>query len=264
MGLPIGDEVIHTLLFADDQVLIAGDEDDAAYMFRKLQDEYRRWGLTINIKKTVYMVVGDEHSNDLLIDNGKIKLVKSFKYLGVTLSSVGRSYQDITNKIGQGKRVIRQLNSILWSDKITRKTKTTIYKTIIESICTYGAETWEMTKRDRSRLTALEMDYWRRSCRISRLDHVRNETIRQMMNVQGTILDTIDRKRLIWYGHLQRMGDNRWPKKIWQWVPPERRKRGRPPRSWQRDIDEAMAVRGLQGGDWNDRVTWRLRSEKRQ
>lgn len=264
MGLPIGDTVLHTLLFADDQVIIAGDEDDAAYMFRKLQEEYNKWGLTINIKKTEYMVAGEGHNNDLPTDTTVVKGCNSFKYLGVTLSSTGRSHADISNKIGQGKRVIRQLNSILWNGHITRRTKTVIYKTIVESICTYGAETWELTQRDRSRLMAVEMDYWRRSCRISRLDHVRNDTIREMMNVEGTIMDTVDKKRLTWYGHLQRMEDRRWPKRVWQWVPPERRKRGRPPRSWKKDVEEAMLARGLQEGDWNDRVLWKLGSGKRQ
>lgn len=50
-------------------------------------------------------------------------------------------------KRGQGKRVIRQLNSLLWGSAITKKTKISIYKTVVESLCTYEAEAWETSKR---------------------------------------------------------------------------------------------------------------------
>ena len=264
MGILIGDDTLYSLLFADDQVLVAADADDSSYMLRKLFEEYDKWGLTVNTKKTEYMIVGNEEKQNLDADNCEIKHCSSFKYLGVTLSTNGKSVEDITNKIGQGRRVIRQLNSLLWNKKIANKTKRTVYKTIVESICTYGSETWELRKSDKNRLLSLEMDYWRRSAGFSKLDHIRNEEIRRIMEVEGTILDTIERKRLLWYGHLQRMDDNRWPKKIWTWSPPEKRKRGRPPRSWKTDVREAMEARNLRDGDWQDRKLWRLRSEKRQ
>ncbi|VEN47842.1 unnamed protein product [Callosobruchus maculatus] len=102
------------------------------------------------------------------------------------------------------------------------------------------------------------------SCGISKLDHVRNDRIREIMNVESTILDTIERKRLLWFGHLQRMPSTRWPKRIWQWTPNQRRKRGRPPRCWKDDVMDSMAARGLNEGDWNDRSRWKLGSERRR
>ena len=42
MGIAIGSTCLYTLLFADDQVLIANDEDDIAYMTRKHIEEYRK------------------------------------------------------------------------------------------------------------------------------------------------------------------------------------------------------------------------------
>lgn len=80
------------------------------------------------------------------------------------------------------------------------------------------------------------MDFWRKSNRTSRLEHRRNDKIRQSKNVKGTIIETIDGKQLIWYVHLQRMPDHRWPKKFYEWVPAERRKRERPQRSWMEDV----------------------------
>ena len=87
MGLPIGDETIYTLLFADDQVLITGDQDDSSYMLRKLQREYNKWELMINMQKTEYMTVGTDEADDLDILNASVKKSNTFKYLGVTLQS---------------------------------------------------------------------------------------------------------------------------------------------------------------------------------
>ena len=42
------------------------------------------------------------------------------------------------------------------------------------------------------------------------------------------IIDTIEKKRLQWYGNIRRMPEERIPKLIMVWIPRERRKRGCP------------------------------------
>jgi hypothetical protein len=51
MELEIQDTTIYSLLFADNQLLIAQDYEDLEYMTRKLMDEYKLWGLKLNIKE---------------------------------------------------------------------------------------------------------------------------------------------------------------------------------------------------------------------
>ena len=46
MGFEFQDMTIYSMLFADDQLLIAEDYEDLQYMTRKLIDEYELWGLT--------------------------------------------------------------------------------------------------------------------------------------------------------------------------------------------------------------------------
>jgi hypothetical protein len=55
MGIPLGDNRIYTLHFADDQVLIAQGLDDIEYLTRKLIVEYKKWGLEIRLDKTLYV-----------------------------------------------------------------------------------------------------------------------------------------------------------------------------------------------------------------
>ena len=63
---------------------------------------------------------------------------------------------------------------------------------------------------------------------ISRKDKIRNNIIKQKMNVTRSLLEDIKTKQLKWYGHVQRMEEGRLPKKVMKWSPPGRRKRGRP------------------------------------
>jgi hypothetical protein len=60
-----------------------------------------------------------------------------------------------------------------------------LYSTIIESIGLYGAEMWEITET----IQALQMDFLWRSCGISRLHHVRNDRIKEIVDLDKTITD---------------------------------------------------------------------------
>lgn len=262
MGVEVGEECLYTLLFADDQVLVANDEEDITFMTRKLIEEYSQWGLKINIKKTEHLVVGGK-PEDIILENGVINSCKEYKYLGSYVAQDGNSERDVQSRISQGRIAIQKLNSILWSKNITMKTKTNIYQAIVEPITTYGAECWQLTDRNKEKLKAVEMDFLRRACRVSRLDHVRNDIIRERANVTVSITDKIESRQLVWYGHIKRMNDERWPKRILEYTPMNRRRRGRPRKSWKQGIETAMSVRDMNEDDWKDRDVWRLKCGKR-
>ena len=125
---------------------------------------------------------------------------------------------------------------------MTPKTKTHIYHAIVKSTITCAAETACLKAKTVSKLNSTEMEFWRRSARISRKDKIRDIVIKQKLNVTRSLLDDIKTKQLKWYGHVQRMEEGRLPKKVMKWSPPERRKRGRPNATW------AEGIRGLLGG----------------
>jgi Reverse transcriptase (RNA-dependent DNA polymerase) len=262
MGIEIGNDCLYTLIFADDQVIIATDEDDVQYMYRKLEEELIKWGLKINIDKTEYLNVGGE-KRDLPVTQGTIKGCYKYKYLGNIISEKGNTDKDIQNRLTQGRRSIQMLNPLLWSPKITLKTKTRIYQTIVEPIMTYGSECWQMNNKDRTKLQAVEMDYLRRSCRISRMEHIRNDTIRQKIGMKDTVIERIETRQLVWYGHVMRMGEQRWPKKALEYVPRNRRKKGRPRTTWKQNVEKAMSSRDLEENECWDRKMWRVKCGKR-
>jgi hypothetical protein len=66
-----------------------------------------------------------------------------------------------------------------------------------------------------------------------------------------------------WYGHVKRMQDERLPKLIMEWIPGERRKRGRLRKTWMEGVRAAMKTRHLEGDQWLNRKEWCLGSGRR-
>jgi hypothetical protein len=67
------------------------------------------------------------------------------------------------------------------------------------------------------------------------MERIKNEHIMEIMGVKGNP-DIIGKKRLQWYDHVKRMPEERIPKLIIEWIPEERRKRGRPRKTWLKGV----------------------------
>ena len=130
----------------------------------------------------------------------------------------------------------------------------------------YGAEVVQIPTRETDKILSTEMDVLRRSERKSRMERIKNENIQEIMGVKGKpdIIDIIEKKRLQWYGHVKRMPEERIPKLIMEWVPLERRKRGRPRKTWMEGVQAAMTTRNLETDQWRNREEWRLVSGRRR
>jgi IS5 family transposase len=72
------------------------------------------------------------------------------------------------------------------------------------------------------------------------------------MEVKGKpdIIDIIEKKRLQWYGHVERLLEERIPKLIMEWIPEKRRKRGRLRKTWMEGVQAAMIARNLEQDQW--------------
>jgi hypothetical protein len=76
-----------------------------------------------------------------------------------------------------------------------------------------------VNKTETHKLLATEMDYIRRSARISRMDTIRNETIRTKMGIwKGILRETLE-QQLKLYGHVMRMEDCRIAGQVAEWNP---------------------------------------------
>ena len=98
------------------------------------------------------------------------------------------------------------------------------------------------------------------------MERIKNEHIKEIMGVKEKpdIIDIIERKRLQWYDHVKRMQEDRLPKLIMEWISGERRKRGRPIKSYMDGVGAAMKTRHLEEDQWLNRKELCLDSGRRR
>jgi len=112
-----------------------------------------------------------------------------YKYLGVIFDTSGTDDKEIRSRVMQARKFIACLNGILWSKDIRKERQLNIYNALIKNSLLYGSETWRLTKNNKRRVVATEMDAFRRSSRISRKERIRNVTIRQQIGLEEPIIE---------------------------------------------------------------------------
>jgi hypothetical protein len=105
--------------------------------------------------------------------------------------------------------------------------------TIIEKTMVYASETWTLTKRDRKQQYVFERKVYRRILGPVYDSEKQNWRILTNKEIHAsvkkpTIIETIRLNRLRWFGHVQRMEDNRIPKGVLCMNLGTTRLRGRP------------------------------------
>ena len=96
-----------------------------------------------------------------------------------------------------------------------------------------------MKKEDENRLLVFEMMCLRKILGVSRLDKIRNTHIRQTLDLNHTIIDQINHKRMRFFGHIQRMYTGRYPKILLDANIIGKRPKGRPAKRWTDCIKES-------------------------
>ena len=49
---------------------------------------------------------------------------------------------------------------------------------------------------------------------VTRWDRIRNEKIRRRVGIEETLAEKVDRRVLLWYGHVEMMDEGHWPRKV--------------------------------------------------
>ena len=101
-----------TLLFADDQVIIADREDNLQRAAHKLNQIITEYGLTTSVQKTKLMAFRgrDPVRTKIVIDNKIIEQANSFNYLGNMISY--EKELDIDNKLHNYLKITGNLNNV--------------------------------------------------------------------------------------------------------------------------------------------------------
>ena len=92
-----------------------------------------------------------------------------------------------------------------------------LYKTPIRPVVSYGAEAWTLTKNEEQALLLFERKMFRRiygpKYENGEWKSRSNREIEEMSKGENTV-KWVKRQRISWLGHLERMEEDRMPKKI--------------------------------------------------
>jgi len=96
----IGRQIIHTVKYADDLVLLAKEEKVLQDMIDKITEIGRSYGMEMNVEKTEEMRISRQpFTVKLMIDQKQLENMEYFKYLGSMLTNDGRFISEIKSRI---------------------------------------------------------------------------------------------------------------------------------------------------------------------
>ena len=112
-----------------------------------------------------------------------------------------------------------------------------VFHVLCLPVCLYGTETLALTELQQQRLQMCENNWVRKIARVTRADRRRMVELREETGVQRSLTERLVRSRLQWAGHVERMADDRLPKRAAELCEQGRRRRGRPRLRWE-DCDK--------------------------
>ena len=278
-------------LFADDTVLLAESERELQRVVDEFHRVCTRRKLRVNAGKSKVIVferrqvealqfstpyrvnVPVAENCEIILGGEKMEVVKEFKYLGTVLCKHGEMDGEIRARAVKGRSAIGALDRIMKGRNVSMEVKRGLRNSILLPTLTYGSETWTWNSAQQSRLRAVEMSYLRGACGVTRWDGLSNESVYERCGmshcangVQCGAVEWVKRNTLRWYGHMERMKNEEFVKKVYMSELEGTGRRGRPLGRWKDRVKEYLNERGVRGvrgleqarRECMDRERWRL------
>ena len=235
---------LEDLDFADDISLLSHSQEHMQQKTDRVTNEAASVGLKLNSKKTKMMRICARNEKAVTVGRENIEEVQSFNYLGSTVNADGNIMEEVNIRIGKAAGAFKKLRNIWKSRKISRRTKIRLYVSNVRSVLLYGAETWRTTRQIESKVRGFEGRCLRRIVNIRWPELISNRELAERTGV-GNIVAEIKRRKWRYIGHVLRMGNNRYAKRVLKWTPPGKRKPGRPKGTWRRSVEAEMKEEGI-------------------
>ena len=140
--------------------------------------------------------------------------------------------------------------------------KKVLYERVVVPTVTYGSESWGMKVTERWKMNVFEMKCLRSMAGVSRLDRVRNEEVRERTGVRRELAARVDMNVLRWFGHVERMDNERLLRKVMDFKVDGRSARGRPRFGWINGVERALSDRRMNFREASERARnrdkWRM------
>ncbi|VDP17535.1 unnamed protein product [Heligmosomoides polygyrus] len=147
--------VLWTLRYADDVMLASEDKIE-------LQRQKTEYGSSYN-----------------KVNGIELPRTSVFKYLGSAMASDGVVNVEANSRVNAAWSKWRSLKGILCEKKIPERLKSKINRAVVRPVAIYRVECWPVIKEIESHLSVMQTKMLRWTAGVTRLDRVRNDSIRQ-------------------------------------------------------------------------------------
>ena len=266
-GIKLGGENITDKGYADDVGLMTESVEQMNIVLNRLYIIAKRYGMSINIKKTKVMFIG-KHNQDAVstpdyklsttnncINNVPVEVVTKFEYLGRILTNTGDDTPAVKARIGCGWDAFNKVKGIICSRHISMATKRKTFETYILPSIFYAAETITWKPQLIHHITVFQNHIMRFMCNKRLIDKTPITDLIEMTSLQS-VTKVVKKRKLSWYGHIKR--SSLPVRTIFEGMVPGKRGRGRPKRRWRDDIYEWSEKTLLELNFLvNDRIGWK-------
>ena len=234
---------VEWLMFADDTVLLGDSEEKLERLVQEFSRVCSRWKLSVNESKSKVMKVGrngGENRVNVNLNRKRMEEVHAYRYLGVDITNESGMSEELVHRIGEARKTWGALSDVWQKRNMSREAKMGMYEGIIQPSLLYGSEVWVLNKRERKKMQAVEMSCLRNICGTRRNDRVRNEEIRRRCGNKVSIEQKMDQSILRWFGHVERMGNERMVRRVYDSEVRGVRARGRPKKTWEKEVEQCL------------------------
>jgi hypothetical protein len=156
----IGGQVIRTVKYADDLVLLVREENVLQGMVDRLIEIGRCYGMEMNVEKSKVMRISRQPAPmKITIDQKQLENVEYFNYLGSMITNDERCTIEIKSRIAMAKAAFNK--KTLFTSNLDLNLRKKLIKCYIWSIALYGTEKRTLRKMDQKYLESFEMWCWR-------------------------------------------------------------------------------------------------------
>ena len=183
--------------------------------------------MAINATKTKTMTAGKEDENEASITlcGNPLEAVESFSYLGSEVEKNAKVGGDVEIRLEKASKVYQKWRKeVFRSRSVNKRTKLHVFRVMVMSVLLYGAETWAVTQQELRKLHAFQMKCLREIVGVTLWDRRRNVDILEETG-ELPVEEQLRHKRLQWFGHLQRMPENRPQRQVLRCRPHGRKRK---------------------------------------
>ena len=126
----------------------------------------------------------------------------------------------------------------------SHRMKGKIFRACVQSVLTYGTETWAMKAENLHSLERAEHMMVRRMCGVSLKDRKRSEDLYNLLDIKS-VAKVVSCGRLRWFGHVERKNGDDWVSACRKVVVAGVRCVGRGRKTWYECVKDDMKELGL-------------------